>query len=95
MKWVKIYDSGEGSESISSFQKTIDGNYILLGNAGAHGAGTRPLVFKFNPNGNIIWQKAYGKKGLTNFSSLQPTPDKGYIVSGSYDIVKTYETPDG
>lgn len=104
---VKISEDGEvewqkkyGSNGICGFgavEKTPDGNYVTTGvrrtfSTKSSGA----WLVKFDPNGDVIWQKTYRARN-SNFQSsksggfgffLDITRAGGFIVSGSTRLVK-------
>ncbi|MCS6991369.1 MAG: MopE-related protein [Chitinophagales bacterium] len=70
-------------------QPTADGGYILVGGtvsnnydvSGNHGKADIWLV-KLNSNRNIMWQRCFGGTEHEEGSSVQITPDGGYVISG-------------
>lgn len=84
--WQKAYaflGGGSGSRA-SAVQQTSDGGYIVAGKTQEYqrdGGITKAFITKFNPNGTLAWQKAYGNKSAEITSALQ-TADGGYIISG-------------
>jgi len=97
-------DGGSGTESSSTFaysyggaesdypesvQQTADSDYIVVGQTDSFGAGdTDAWVLKLDPNGTVVWEKAYGTTGGDAAQSFMETADGGYIVAG-------YTDPDG
>ena len=89
--WQKTYGGNARWYYASSIRQTTDGGYILSG-------GTNPitssysyktddlLVLKLNADGTVEWQRTYS--GLMNElgSSIQQTPDGGYILSGQTQL---------
>ena len=88
IQWQKCL-GGTIGEYGSSIQQTIDGGYILAGNAssndgdvsGNHGGGD-VWVVKLDSIGNIQWQKCLGGSLLDNAYSVQQTTDGDYILLG-------------
>jgi len=71
-----------------SAHQTPDGGYIAVGereiegpDGGAKSSST--LIFKIDPDGNILWQRSYGGYlGYTTPYSAQQTSDDGFIIAG-------------
>jgi len=92
--WAKAY-GGSDYDYGNYVQQTTDGGYIVLGAAfskngdvtGFH-EGMDIWVLKLDSNGNLQWQKCYGGSDNDYGSSIQLTPDGGYVIAGytsSYD----------
>ena len=89
LQWQKAL-GGTGEERVYSIQPTTDGGYIVAGNTysnngdvtGAHGGGDAWVV-KLSSTGSLQWQKALGGTGVDRAKSIQPTPNGGYIVTGT------------
>ena len=90
----KIWDKsfgGDGFESLSLFQRTSDGGYLLGGESysGVSGNKTSPnygqsdyWVVKLDPNGEKVWENAFGGNYFESLYGVQQTDDGGYILSG-------------
>ena len=80
-KLIKIGADGnvEWSKGVSGrcVKQTIDGGYIVAGTYDGDF-----LVLKFDSNGNVVWQKTYGRSEYDHAYSIQQTSDGGYIVAG-------------
>jgi uncharacterized delta-60 repeat protein len=81
--WARVYGDilNDGAACI---HQTNDGGYIV---AGYYSfllglSGMDAWLIKFSPEGKIQWQRAYGGTGVDCASSIQQTPDGGYIVAG-------------
>ncbi|MDY6839030.1 MAG: PKD domain-containing protein [Thermodesulfobacteriota bacterium] len=83
--WSKTYSLGTIS-TVGSIQQTSDSGYIVAGSTDFFGTGTEVdyWVLKLNPDGSIVWQKAYGLTDSTDehAHAVQQTSDGGYIVVG-------------
>jgi len=72
-----------------SIKQTSDGGYIMAGKtysndgdvSGNHGNGDFWVV-KLNSVGDIVWQRCFGGSGDDWATSIHPTVDGGYIVTG-------------
>jgi PKD repeat protein len=88
--WEKTY-GGDGGDYIHSMQKTFDGlgnpdGYIAAGASWSFG-GNDMWVVKLDTDGDIIWQKKYGRSRVSEANSVQQTFDElgnpdGYVVAG-------------
>ena len=71
-----------------SAHQTSDGGYIAVGEREIEGPdggakSSSALIFKTNPDGNILWQKSYGGYlGYTTPHSAQQSSDGGFIIAG-------------
>lgn len=86
--WHKKYGggSGETSDPPNSIAQTPDGGYVLTGRTFSFQAGGSGdfWVLNLNANGDIVWQRAYGSAGLSEYPiSVFPTLDGGYAVGGA------------
>ena len=80
--WDKTY-GGVKIDKIYSLQKTLDGNYIAVGETNSFGAGENDIyIIKIDKNGNELWDKTFGGSGNDGAFSIQQTQDGGYIVAG-------------
>uniref|UniRef100_A0A7C3RML4 Lipoprotein n=1 Tax=Dictyoglomus thermophilum TaxID=14 RepID=A0A7C3RML4_DICTH len=80
--WEKAY-GGTQIDKIYSLQKTIEGNYIAVGETNSFGAGGSDVyILKIDKNGDKLWEKFYGGSGNDIAYSIQQTNDGGYIVAG-------------
>jgi hypothetical protein len=80
--WTKTY-GGTGYESGLSIVITYDYNYVIVGNTNSYGAGSQDVyVVKVSPTGEFIWDETYGGADYDAGSSIQETPDKGYVICG-------------
>jgi hypothetical protein len=85
MEWQKTF-GGIQSEAPYGVQQTADGGYITATSTISFGAGGADFwVLKLDANGNIQWQKTYGRSGNESARSIQQTADGGYIVAGFID----------
>jgi hypothetical protein len=81
--WSKTFGGLSTAEGFS-VEETNDGGYIMVGSAGAIGAGGSDVyLIKLNTMGNIQWTKTFGGVTADEGYSVQQTNDSGYIVVGS------------
>jgi len=89
ISWQKTYGGSE-DDYISSIQKTSDEGYVITGYTESFGTGDQDIwVLKIKSNGDVSWQKTYGRRDHRDYSSsIQQTPDGEYILTGySYDFL--------
>ncbi len=90
-EWRKIY-GGNSYDGVYSIQKTSDKGYILAGWTDSYGAGSYDAwIIKVDENGNQQWTKTFGGTSHDEASSIQQTPDDGYIFAG---MTKSYGAGD-
>jgi hypothetical protein len=89
--WDKIFSDQMGTAAIS-VQPTTDGGYILCGWASSYKPFEEEVwLMKTDADGNKLWDKTFGGKGLAYANSVQQTTDGGYILcgrTGSYETGK-------
>jgi len=92
--WEKTYGDKDHSEKANSICEISDGGYIVAGETPyfSHG-GSDFYIIKLDKNGNKVWEKRFGEKNYDDVaSSIQQTPDGGFIVVGwteSYGLGET------
>ncbi len=75
---------GPGADDAASVLEAPDGGFVVAGTTRSFGAGeTDAWVFKLSRSGDIVWQYAYGRERDDYAHEIHPTPDGGFIVSGS------------
>jgi gliding motility-associated-like protein len=88
--WDKTF-GGNNTDDLHSLQQTSDGGYILGGVSQSDISGDKSQankgnydfwIVKLNANGNKTWDKTFGGNSEDWLSSLQQTPDGGYILGG-------------
>ncbi len=80
--WQKIYRD-DSRDNVKIVKQTTDEGYILAGDNYTSGVGYDIWLLKLDNDGDIIWQKTYGKDHSDEVFSVQQTIDGGYIVAGS------------
>jgi len=84
-QWQKTYSSGE---TVTDFQQTTDGGYILAGYTPPGNTVSTQFVkgwiAKLDSSGNVQWQKALGESSSSVLAySITLTSDGGYAFTGS------------
>ena len=101
IEWQKSI-GGTQDDGANAVVQASDSGYYVVGYTKSFGAGDYDVwVIKFSPQGNMIWQKAYGGSGMDKAESpsigpkAEPTSDGGCVVasstksfgSGGYDVM--------
>jgi hypothetical protein len=89
LEWDLKY-GGYGNQGIDvigrSMDITTDGDYILAGYSEDWWDGPSDAwLIKTDAEGNIIWEKTYGREGDDRFHSVIQTTDGGFIMTGYTD----------
>ena len=79
--WQKTYGDHTSSSRGYSIKQTSDGGYILAGHNTGWNAVYGAQVYKLDPSGNLIWQKAYDEIVWNNLV-VQQSNDGGYAILG-------------
>lgn len=79
----KILSFGTGQNTPKFCDKTLDGNYILLGYTTVIGNGLQDIyLMKLNDQGDTLWTKTYGSSSGDIGNCVKQTADSGYIITG-------------
>ncbi len=82
IQWQKAY-GGPKDDYAHAIQKTWDGGYIVAGSTSSFGSGNEDAwVFKLDKDGNLVWEKTYGGKGLDGAWAVREIRPSGYLVVG-------------
>jgi hypothetical protein len=85
--WQKAYGGIYWDEAYS-IQQTSDGGFIVAGSTESLDRDHNFLVIRLDSNGDIIWQRRYGRSFYDHSTSIYQTLDGGFIVAGwSYFVV--------
>lgn len=89
MLWQKNF-GGSGIEIGYAVTSTEDGNFIVVGDTRSTDKDiSTPLgnadfwVIKFDPNGNMIWEKTYGGSNFESARTIKPMGDGNFLIAGS------------
>jgi hypothetical protein len=83
--WAKSY-GGAYDEFFYSVRQTADGGYILTGYNSSIDPGNYDLwLVKTDADGDSLWSKTYGGGDFEMGTSVNVTPDGGYIITGKTD----------
>ena len=83
IQWTKTY-GGSDSDYGRSVRQTSDGGYVIVGETYSFGAGRGDVyLIKTDSAGNPLWTRTYGSAQAEEGTSMELTPDGGYIIVGS------------
>jgi hypothetical protein len=89
MLWQKNF-GGSGIEIGYSITATQDGNFIVVGDTRSTDKDiSEPLgnadfwAIKFDPDGNMIWEKTYGGSGFESARSIKTLENGNFLIVGS------------
>lgn len=90
LEWEQNY-GGSQAEFIFSSINTADGGYLLGGRTNSNNGDVQSgnqgysdfWLVKINSIGTMEWEQTYGGSSLDILSSIIPTSDGGYLLSGS------------
>ncbi|MBE9483836.1 MAG: YIP1 family protein [Bacteroidetes bacterium] len=89
-QWERTFGGAE-DDMISSFQKTSDGGFILTGDTVSYGGSYDPYndcywpkvwLIRTDSNGNLQWNRTFGRYTTNGGRSVQQTSDGGFILAG-------------
>ena len=82
LQWQKTF-GGTGDDCATFVQQTSDAGYIIAGWTKSFGAGkSDAYLAKTDCDGNRLWQKTFGGTDDDWATSVQQTPDAGYVIAG-------------
>ena len=88
--WDKTF-GGSNMDYPSDIKQTGDNGFLITGRTYSFGAGMDDVwVLKLDQNGNVQWNKTFGKQFLDFGWEGQQTTDGGYIIVGSICPYKAY-----
>ncbi|MFH0866328.1 MAG: T9SS type A sorting domain-containing protein [Bacteroidota bacterium] len=92
--WTKQY--GDYGTDLFTSILPHDTNFIISGIKFVYGKGRDGWLMEVDSFGNKIWEKTYGGTGYTHdgLSSIIPTSDGGYLMTGSTESFGTDSTQD-
>ncbi|MEN8224019.1 MAG: hypothetical protein ABFS05_01560 [Bacteroidota bacterium] len=81
-EWSNTY-GGSNSEYGNNVLQANDGGYIIVGETESYGVGYSDIyLVKTDSGGNELWYKTFGDAEWDYGSSVQNTPEGGYIIAG-------------
>ena len=82
MVWNKTF-GGYGSDIARSIIQTEDRGYVIIGETQSRGAGGQDAwIIKLDEQGNMEWDKTFGRTSEDWANSIIPTEDGGFTVAG-------------
>ncbi|MCF7809749.1 T9SS type A sorting domain-containing protein [bacterium] len=82
MEWSRNYHDGS-SEQFRMVKVIDDSSYILAGYGNSVNGDNDCWLVKINSDGEVIWSRWYGGDHWDEFQDVDPTPDGGFILSGT------------
>lgn len=80
--WMKTY-GGPSDDWPAYVQLASDGGYILAGGTVSFAVGLYDIyLIKTDSIGDTVWTRTFGGSLEEDCSSVQPTPDGGYVIAG-------------
>ncbi|TET22424.1 MAG: T9SS type A sorting domain-containing protein [Candidatus Stahlbacteria bacterium] len=87
--WARTYGESESDFGLY-VQQTSDGGYIITGSKTSVKEGDQDVwLFKTDSQGELLWEKSYGKDEHDYAWCVQQTSEGGYIIAGVKDYAKT------
>jgi hypothetical protein len=99
IQWEKSF-GGTAGDYFADIVKTADGGYLAIDESGSPVSGnkTQPprgqsdgLIVKFDINGNVVWEKAYGGSGYDILIRIKALSDGNFMVLGRSSTGIEYE----
>ena len=79
--WSRVY-GGSGADLFTHIFSCSDGNFLALGETNSFGAGGTDLyIVRFDPNGNVIWERTAGGASQETARGIAEVSD-GYVITG-------------
>ena len=80
--WERTFGDNS-TDTLFSIIKSNDGKYVAVGRTNSKGAGTSDAwVLKLDEEGNILWDKTYGREENDGAFSIVEVEDHSYIICG-------------
>lgn len=79
--WTRIYGKTTTNEVGYCVRQTLDGGYIVTGNAYT-AAGINVYLIKTNAGGDTLWTRTFGGTAADQGYDVRQTNDGGYIITG-------------
>jgi len=80
--WSRTFGGSEGDAGFS-VEETTDGGFIITGNTGSYGNGSRDVyLIKTDSNGTELWSKTFGGSEGDYGYSVAEADDEGFIITG-------------
>jgi hypothetical protein len=81
--WTRTY-GGQAGEDAYGLLETPDGGYVIVGRTESFGAGWEDIyVVRTDSIGDTLWTRTYGGTQFDYATSIDLTPDGGYVIAGS------------
>lgn len=91
IEWSKTY-GGSSADLPEDIIECSDGSFVIAGASASEDGdvsfttGTYDYwIIKIDANGELLWEKSFGRSGRNWAKEIKETDDKGYIVTGSFN----------
>ncbi|MEZ5015389.1 MAG: hypothetical protein R2794_13985, partial [Chitinophagales bacterium] len=81
LQWVKVVGTNNEDEGNQVIQLNYDNNFLIVGTTGYLGS-NKYWIRKFDPDGNMIWDRYYGGSNYDNAESVYELSGHNLIVTG-------------
>lgn len=79
--WIKSY-RGDGNTEATDMVMLSDETFVIVGKTTNSKGEQKAYIFKIDANGNLIWENTGNYSGETQFFSLVPSANGGFIAAG-------------
>ena len=84
--WEKTF-GGEKYDILTAIATVPGGGFILAGNTESKGAGRNDgWIVRLDAQGEMLWERTYGKKNRDAFWSITVVPDAGSVHGGGFAV---------
>lgn len=83
LAWCKFFGKDTDSDTGAGVIETSDSGFLLAGSTSTSGSGSSDFtLIKLDKDGNIVWNKTYGKQGTETAYSFIPYENDNYVIMG-------------
>ncbi|TAE74527.1 MAG: hypothetical protein EAZ85_04510 [Bacteroidetes bacterium] len=87
-KWdYALYHPNSAEKAVGNDVQIANAGFVVGGTITKTTGETDGLVIKTNSDGKIEWQSRFGGENNQRINSITNTPDGGYVVTGTTDVV--------
>ena len=82
-EWNKTF-GGDKFDYLIGVRQTVDEGFVCAGvkDADSWTEGGKCWLIKTDKNGNLLWERTFGRNGANSAHDIQITSDQGYIIGG-------------
>lgn len=81
IEWQKMYEATTNDYPYA-METTSDGGYAIAGISSNFSVSNNGFLIKIDGSGNVLWHKTYQYISSGFLTSIQETPDGGFIAAG-------------